>query len=147
MHIINIAAMMFIFGETEFPKTLPLAPPLELLKKGPTALEKLAWWHGSTERRRFHRLDLEDLVDMPDEQVAEDATDEEIFKAVQQMRNDRENMEINGGDDSNGGSPQLEDKDGLFARKLEHGLAFSDGKHAWKAQKYFFDFYYRLLHV
>jgi hypothetical protein len=69
--------------------------------------EKLAWWRGSTERRRFHRLDLEDLVDMPDEQVAEDATDEEIFKAVQQMRNDRENMEINGGDDSNGGSPQV----------------------------------------
>jgi hypothetical protein len=69
--------------------------------------EKLAWWRGSTERRRFHWLDLEDLVDMPDEQVAEDATDEEIFKAVQQMRSDRENMEINGGDDSNGGSPQV----------------------------------------
>jgi hypothetical protein len=69
--------------------------------------EKLAWWPSSTERRRFHRLDLEDLVDMPDEQAAEDATDEEIFKAVQQMRSDRENMEINGDDDNNGGSPQV----------------------------------------
>lgn len=44
---------------------------------------------------------------MPNEQVAEDATDEQIFKTLQQMRSDRENMEINGGDDSNGGSPQV----------------------------------------
>jgi hypothetical protein len=46
-----------------------------------------------------NRLDLQGLVEMPEEQVMEDSTDEEIFEAVQKMRDDRENMETNAGDD------------------------------------------------
>jgi hypothetical protein len=33
---------------------------------------------------------------MPEEQVFEDATDEDIFSAVRKARTDQENMEING---------------------------------------------------
>ncbi|KAJ7677196.1 hypothetical protein B0H17DRAFT_945305 [Mycena rosella] len=79
---------------------------------------------------------------MPEEQVVEDATDEEIFEAVQKMCHPKENMKINGGDDDEGAAPQepkptrkealqaistlrkcLEDIDSLFAQKLELGLA------------------------
>ncbi|KAJ7834940.1 hypothetical protein B0H13DRAFT_1652914 [Mycena leptocephala] len=92
--------------------------------------------------QKGNRLHLDDLVDMPEEQVVEDATDEEIFEAVQQMQSDREDMEINGSDDGNSGCQQmlkptrkealhavatlrryLEDEEGLFARKLKGGLA------------------------
>ncbi|KAJ7910976.1 hypothetical protein B0H13DRAFT_1876158 [Mycena leptocephala] len=79
---------------------------------------------------------------MPEEQVLEDATDEDIFEAVQKMRADQENKEINGGDDNHDDSSEdpkptrkealqavstlqkyLADVDGAFARKLEMGLA------------------------
>ncbi|KAJ7715538.1 hypothetical protein B0H16DRAFT_1339710, partial [Mycena metata] len=92
--------------------------------------------------QRANRLDISTLVDMPEEQVPEDATDEEIFEAVMVMRADKENQEINGGDDGNTDVPPepkptrkevmqaaatlrkfLADMDGQFARKLELGLA------------------------
>ncbi|KAJ7890920.1 hypothetical protein B0H14DRAFT_2561041 [Mycena olivaceomarginata] len=38
------------------------------------------------------------LVDVPEEQIPEDATDKEIVEAVQKMWADREDGEINGGD-------------------------------------------------
>ncbi|KAJ7235718.1 hypothetical protein B0H12DRAFT_1027271 [Mycena haematopus] len=78
---------------------------------------------------------------MPEEQVLEDATDEEILEAVQKMHTNRENQEINGGDDDDESAIEpkltrkealqaaatlrkyLADIDGSFARKLELGLA------------------------
>ncbi|KAJ7315526.1 hypothetical protein DFH08DRAFT_715544 [Mycena albidolilacea] len=79
---------------------------------------------------------------MPEEQVQEDATDEEIHELVQKMRVDRENQEINGGNDGlDDPTPKpkpsrkealqgvstlrkyLADVDGVFARKLEMSLA------------------------
>ncbi|KAJ6491615.1 hypothetical protein C8R47DRAFT_434838 [Mycena vitilis] len=91
--------------------------------------------------QRANRLDLESLVDMPEEQVMEDATDEEIFEAVQQLHSDRENLEQNTGDDGDESALDLkptrkealqavsmlrrylQDEEGSFARKLEVGLA------------------------
>ncbi|KAF8139163.1 hypothetical protein K438DRAFT_1785949 [Mycena galopus ATCC 62051] len=89
-----------------------------------------------------NRLDMLALVEIPEEQVQEDATDEEIHELVQKMRADRENQEINGGDDGlddPAPAPKptrkealqavstlrkyLADVDGTFARKLEMGLA------------------------
>ncbi|KAJ7867379.1 hypothetical protein B0H14DRAFT_2346997, partial [Mycena olivaceomarginata] len=77
-----------------------------------------------------------------EEQVLEDASDEEIFEAVQQTRINTENTEINGGDDGTdgqAGKPKptrkealhavatlqkyLADVDSSFARKLELDLA------------------------
>jgi hypothetical protein len=88
-----------------------------------------------------NRLNVADLVMMPDEQVMEDASEEEIFGAVQKMRSDEENIEVNAGDDGDD-SPQdptptrkealqavstlqkyLQEEDGTFARKLELALA------------------------
>jgi hypothetical protein len=79
---------------------------------------------------------------MSEEQMFEDATDEDIFSAVQKARTDQENMEINGGDDNQDNladDPKpihkeaplavstlpkyLADVDGAFAQKLEMGLA------------------------
>ncbi|KAJ7854498.1 hypothetical protein B0H13DRAFT_2358461 [Mycena leptocephala] len=75
------------------------------------------------------------------EQVMEDSTDEEIFEAVQKMRDDRENMETNAGDDGADSAQDpkptrkdtlqallilrryLQDEHGTYARKLELGLA------------------------
>ncbi|KAJ7820524.1 hypothetical protein B0H14DRAFT_2371988 [Mycena olivaceomarginata] len=89
-----------------------------------------------------NRLDVSALVDVPEEQIPEDATDEEIVEAVQKMWADREDGEINGGDDGhNDLLPELKptrkealqavstlqkylaDVDSSFARKLELGLA------------------------
>jgi hypothetical protein len=54
-----------------------------------------------------NRLNMSALMEMPEEQVQEDATDEEIHELVQKMRADRENQEINGGDDGlNDPSPE-----------------------------------------
>ncbi|KAJ7187432.1 hypothetical protein GGX14DRAFT_381338 [Mycena pura] len=79
---------------------------------------------------------------MPEEQVDEDATDEEICEAVQRMHRNKQNREINNGDDNHGdsaGEPKptrkealqaisvlskyLADVDGEFARKLELSLS------------------------
>ncbi|KAJ7896653.1 hypothetical protein B0H14DRAFT_2333258 [Mycena olivaceomarginata] len=79
---------------------------------------------------------------MPEEQVQEDATDEEIHEVVQKMRTDRENQEINSGDNGlDDPTPEpkpsqkealqavstlrkyLANVDGVFARKREMGLA------------------------
>ncbi|KAJ7923890.1 hypothetical protein B0H13DRAFT_1602206 [Mycena leptocephala] len=77
---------------------------------------------------------------MPEEQVLEDATDEEILEAVQKMHTDRENQEINGGDARSSKLTRKEalqaaalrkylaDVDGSFARKLELGLATFGGE-------------------
>ncbi|KAJ7863887.1 hypothetical protein B0H13DRAFT_1637960, partial [Mycena leptocephala] len=88
-----------------------------------------------------NRLDLQGLVELPEEQVMEDSTDEEIFDAVQKMRDDRENMETNAGDDGDDSAQDpkptrkdalqavsilrryLQDEHGTFSRKLELGLA------------------------
>ncbi|KAJ6526098.1 hypothetical protein B0H19DRAFT_1275948 [Mycena capillaripes] len=91
--------------------------------------------------QKRNRIDMEGLVNMLEEQVIEDATDEDIYEVVQQMRSDREDAEINGGDDGPG-IPQdarptrkealeavstlchyLMHEDGDFACKLELGLA------------------------
>ncbi|KAJ7687610.1 hypothetical protein B0H17DRAFT_1136162 [Mycena rosella] len=62
--------------------------------------------HGVLQKRNpAHR---QDLVDVPEEQVPEDATDEDIAEAVQKMHKDRQDIEINGGD--NHGGPALEPK-------------------------------------
>jgi hypothetical protein len=92
--------------------------------------------------QKGNRLDILDLVETPEEQVAEGASDEEIFDAVTKMRADQENKEINGGNDGHNdlsGDPKpsrkeaiqaasmlrryLGDVDGSFARNLEHHLA------------------------
>ncbi|KAJ7881700.1 hypothetical protein B0H13DRAFT_2344993 [Mycena leptocephala] len=46
-------------------------------------------------------LDLEELVNMPEEQVREQLTDEEIKNAVQEKRAGEQDREVNGGDDDN----------------------------------------------
>ncbi|KAJ7811038.1 hypothetical protein B0H13DRAFT_1667053, partial [Mycena leptocephala] len=68
--------------------------------------------------------------------VMEDSTDEEIFEAVQKMRDDREDMETNACDDGADSAQDpkptrkdalqalyLQDEHGTYARKLELGLA------------------------
>ncbi|KAJ7661795.1 hypothetical protein B0H17DRAFT_953421, partial [Mycena rosella] len=91
--------------------------------------------------QKGNSLSVEALVDVPEEQVMEDATDEEIFEAVQNMRMCRQDMEINGGDDNQDEhSPEpkptrkealhvmgtlrryLEDEEGSFERKMEVSL-------------------------
>jgi hypothetical protein len=64
-------------------------PSLELLKHGLCALKETVkkCKDGLTARLR--------KKEKISEQVMEDSTDEEIFEAVQKMRNDRENMETN----------------------------------------------------
>ncbi|KAJ7094985.1 hypothetical protein C8R44DRAFT_890116 [Mycena epipterygia] len=95
---------------------------------------------GALQKR--NRVDIQDLVDMPEERVVEDATDEEIVEAVQKMCRCTEDKEINGGDDDHGDLPEapkitrkdalaavltlrgyLADVDGPLARQLEVGLA------------------------
>jgi hypothetical protein len=44
-------------------------------------------------------VDIEDLIHMPEEQVIEDTTDEDIFEAVQKIRNSEQDREKNGGDE------------------------------------------------
>jgi uncharacterized protein YcnI len=44
-------------------------------------------------------VDIEDLIHMPEEQVIEDTTDEDIFEAVQKIRNSEQDCEKNGGDE------------------------------------------------
>jgi hypothetical protein len=89
-----------------------------------------------------NRLTIDDLVDIPEERVVEDATDEEIVEAVQKMRECQADKEINGGDDDHGDISDvpkitrrealeavlklrsyLADVEGPFARQLEVGLA------------------------
>ncbi|KAJ7853821.1 hypothetical protein B0H14DRAFT_3450010 [Mycena olivaceomarginata] len=41
-------------------------------------------------------LDIEDLIQMPEEAVIEDATDEEIFEAVQKLQSQEADREIHG---------------------------------------------------
>ncbi|KAJ6521084.1 hypothetical protein DFH09DRAFT_1098025 [Mycena vulgaris] len=48
-------------------------------------------------------VNMEDLLQMPEEQVIEDATDEEIFEAVKRMRGGEQNRKLNGGDDNEEG--------------------------------------------
>ncbi|KAJ7290638.1 hypothetical protein C8J57DRAFT_1705917 [Mycena rebaudengoi] len=93
--------------------------------------------------QKGNRIDLAGLVDILEEQVPEDATEEEIYnETVQQMRCNKEDMEINGGDDGYADVAQapkpackgalkavsvlcglLMHEEGDFARKLELGLA------------------------
>jgi hypothetical protein len=116
----------------------------------------MAWYPVSSERRRFQkgdRLDLDNPVDMPEEQVVEDATDEEIFEAVQQMQSDRETWKLMAVTRCQQVPKPtrkevlqavailrryLEDEEGQSARKLEGGLAALDGKCAWNAQEILF---------
>ncbi|KAJ6601945.1 hypothetical protein DFH09DRAFT_900189 [Mycena vulgaris] len=72
---------------------------------------------------------------MPEEQVIEDATDKEIFEAVQRMRSGEQDREKNGGDDEEEIDPKpsrkealqaaatlgkyIADLDDPFARKME----------------------------
>ncbi|KAJ7919788.1 hypothetical protein B0H13DRAFT_1605912 [Mycena leptocephala] len=76
---------------------------------------------------------------MPEEQIIEDATDEDIFEAVQKMRNGEEDREKNGGDDEEEVEPKpsrkevlqaasilrqyVADLDDPFARKMEAMLS------------------------
>ncbi|KAJ6573768.1 hypothetical protein DFH09DRAFT_915732, partial [Mycena vulgaris] len=87
--------------------------------------------------QKGNRLDISALVDIPEEQLIEDATDEEIFEVV--MHTDQQNGEINSGDENPADDPKpmrkealqavstlrkyLSDVDGTFAQKLELGLA------------------------
>jgi hypothetical protein len=80
-------------------------------------------------------VDIEDLVNMREERMIEDATDEEIFDAVQKMRSGEQDQEGKGGDDDDEVEPKPSRKDALqaastlqryiadldepFARKLE----------------------------
>jgi hypothetical protein len=84
-------------------------------------------------------VDIEDLIHMPEEQVIEDATDEDIFEAVQNIRNGEQDREKNGGDDKEEVEPKpsrkevlqaastlrkyIADLDGPFARKMEAMLS------------------------
>ncbi|KAJ6563146.1 hypothetical protein DFH09DRAFT_920391 [Mycena vulgaris] len=71
---------------------------------------------------------------MPEEQVIEDATDEEIFEAVKRMRSGEQNRKLNGGDDNEEGMSRhrkealqaaatlhkfIADVDEPFGRKIE----------------------------
>ncbi|KAJ7932866.1 hypothetical protein B0H13DRAFT_1856847 [Mycena leptocephala] len=76
---------------------------------------------------------------MPEEQVIEDATDEDIFEAVQKIRNGEQDREKNGGDDDEEVEPKpsrkevlqaastlrkyIADLDDPFARKMEAMLS------------------------
>ncbi|KAJ7797413.1 hypothetical protein B0H14DRAFT_2339412 [Mycena olivaceomarginata] len=106
---------------------------------GSALLETLKDLRATGVLQEGNQLSLEDLINIPEEEVLEDATDEEIFEAVQQMHGNRENQEENNGDDD--GSPTeprptrkealqalamlsrfFEDVDGPFARMLEGSL-------------------------
>ncbi|KAJ7851952.1 hypothetical protein B0H14DRAFT_2355007, partial [Mycena olivaceomarginata] len=83
--------------------------------------------------QKGNRMDISDLLDIPEEQHREDAMDEEIFEVVMHAEG------INGGDENPANDPKptrkealqavstlrkyLSDVDGAFARKLELGLA------------------------
>jgi hypothetical protein len=83
--------------------------------------------------QKGNRMDISDLLDIPEEQLREDATDEEIFEVVMHAEG------INGGDENPADDPKptrkealqavstlrkyLSDVDGAFVRKLELGLA------------------------
>ncbi|KAJ7654929.1 hypothetical protein B0H17DRAFT_1146566, partial [Mycena rosella] len=104
--------------------------------------------------QKGNSLSVEALVDVPEEQVMEDATDEEIFEAVQNMRMCRQDMEINGGDDNqddHSPEPKPTRKEALHAmatlrrylemkrvllhakwRSVWHHLA---EKHVWRTRK------------
>lgn len=56
---------------------------------------------GALQRRNW--LQIEDLVDMPEERVVED---EEIVEAVQKMHECQADKKINGGDDNHGDLPE-----------------------------------------
>ncbi|KAJ7787454.1 hypothetical protein B0H14DRAFT_3505463 [Mycena olivaceomarginata] len=90
-----------------------------------------------------NRLDTEHLIDVAEERMMEDVTDEDIFDAVMTATEGEQNREINHGDDDPADSPvilkptrlaalqaaatlrsYLEDIDGPFARRLELGFNF-----------------------
>ncbi|KAJ7827563.1 hypothetical protein B0H13DRAFT_1508427, partial [Mycena leptocephala] len=84
-------------------------------------------------------VDIEDLIHIPEEQVIEDATDKDIFEAVQKIRNGEQDREKNGGDDNEEVEPKpsrkevlqaastlrkyIADLDDPFARKMEAMLS------------------------
>ncbi|KAJ7367381.1 hypothetical protein DFH08DRAFT_1005982 [Mycena albidolilacea] len=84
-------------------------------------------------------VDIEDLIQMPEKAVIEDATDKEIFEAVQKLRSQEANREIHGSDDDEEIDPKpswkealqaaatlckyIADLDDLFARKMEGALS------------------------
>ncbi|KAJ7936321.1 hypothetical protein B0H13DRAFT_1589603 [Mycena leptocephala] len=103
--------------------------------------------HGALQKS--NRLQIEDLVEMPEEHVVEDATDEEIVEAVQKMRECQADKETNGDDDDHGDLPEapkiprkeapeavpklrsyLAGVEGPFACQLEVGLA----RFGWETQ-------------
>ncbi|KAJ7863549.1 hypothetical protein B0H13DRAFT_1899604 [Mycena leptocephala] len=116
-----------------FPMSLYLS--LELLKHGLSVLKETVkkCKDGLTAQLR--------KKEKISEQVMEDSTDEEISEAVQKMRDDRENMETNAGDDGADSAQDrkptrkdalqalsilrryLQDEHGTYARKLELRLA------------------------
>ncbi|KAJ7816319.1 hypothetical protein B0H13DRAFT_1923667 [Mycena leptocephala] len=60
-------------------------------------------------------VDIEDLIHMPEEQVIEDTTDEDIFEAVQKIRNSEQDREKNGSDEW---EKYIADLDDPLARKM-----------------------------
>jgi hypothetical protein len=84
-------------------------------------------------------VDIEDLIHMPEEQVVEDSTDEDIFEAVQKIWNGEQDWEKNGGDDDEEVEPKpgrkevlqaasilrkyIADLDDPFARQMEAMLS------------------------
>jgi hypothetical protein len=81
-------------------------------------------------------VDIEDLIHMPEEQIIEDATDEDIFEAVQKMRNGEEDREKNGGDDDEEVEPKLSRKEVLQATSiLRQYVADLDDPHSHARRK------------
>ncbi|KAJ7303756.1 hypothetical protein DFH08DRAFT_976788 [Mycena albidolilacea] len=89
--------------------------------------------------QKKYLVDIEDLIQMPEEAVTEDATDEDIFEAVQKLWSQEADREIHGGDDDEEIDPKpswkealqaaatlrkyIVDLDDLFARKMEGDLS------------------------
>jgi hypothetical protein len=131
-------------------------PSLELLKHGLCALKETVkkCKDGLTARLR--------KKEKISEQVMEDSTDEEIFEAVQKMRDDRENMETNAGDDGDDSAQDpkptrkdvlqalsilrryLQDEHGTYACKLELGLATFGWETQLECSKHMADHDHRL---
>jgi hypothetical protein len=60
-------------------------------------------------------VDIEDLIQMPEEAVIEDTTDKEIFEALQKLWSQEADREIHGGDDNEEIDPKPSRKEALQA--------------------------------
>ncbi|KAJ7804924.1 hypothetical protein B0H14DRAFT_3485730 [Mycena olivaceomarginata] len=80
-------------------------------------------------------VDIGDLIQMPEEAVIEDATDKEIFEAVQKLRSKEADREIHGGDDDEEVDPKPSRKEALqAAATLRKYIADLDDQFAWKME-------------